>query len=327
MPILNYLKITRAFPDTGRGHIYRCHNFEDLNNNEALDYIPTIDNDAWILDFDVDLGLLESNVIYSDTNQVADDAYIYNFQVAESKTLYSEINLGNFQDDLDLELWEWNNISNNWELLASSESPENQDESIFKVIGPGQYSIGIKNYADLDDNNAPSGYDLEIDNQSWLSTVAIPDDPLFTNQWHLFNTGQGTGSDNIDIYAPEAWGLRSTSPSTTVAIIDGGVDLNHEDLINNHGSIRTRLPTTILMTTTMDTLTTFMARFLTMHREDCRQPWNPCRRNMEQKGTMGSAFVGDVGRQFDVSGCVRQRKHSQLYEYMASNLLRSRSRC
>ena len=76
-------------------------------------------------------------------------------------------------------------------------------------------------------------YTLEIDNQSWLSTVAIPDDPSLTNQWHLFNTGQGTGSDNVDIYAIEAWGLRSTSPNTTVAIIDGGVDLNHEDLINN----------------------------------------------------------------------------------------------
>ena len=108
------------------------------------------------MDFDVDLGLLESNAIYSDTNQVAaDDAYIYNFQVAESETLYSEINLGNFKDDQTLSYGNGTTLPITGSC-ASSESPENQDESIFKVIGPGQYSIDIKNYADLDDNNAPS---------------------------------------------------------------------------------------------------------------------------------------------------------------------------
>lgn len=61
----------------------------------------------------------------------------------------------------------------------------------------------------------------------------IPDDPLFINQWHLDNTGQGGGTADADVDAPEAWDLQQGSPDITIAIIDDGVELSHEDLAPN----------------------------------------------------------------------------------------------
>ena len=61
----------------------------------------------------------------------------------------------------------------------------------------------------------------------------IPDDPLFLNQWHLHNTGQGGGAADADVDASEAWNLQQGSPDITIAILDDGVELSHEDLAAN----------------------------------------------------------------------------------------------
>jgi subtilisin family serine protease len=63
----------------------------------------------------------------------------------------------------------------------------------------------------------------------------IPNDPQFGSQWGLHNTGQSGGVPDADIDAPEAWdistgGLTSQGDSIVVAVIDGGFDLNHQDL-------------------------------------------------------------------------------------------------
>jgi subtilisin family serine protease len=55
-------------------------------------------------------------------------------------------------------------------------------------------------------------------------------DPLYINQWHLNNTGQGAGTVDADVDAPEAWALQTASSDIVIAIIDDGVDLAHEDL-------------------------------------------------------------------------------------------------
>ena len=60
----------------------------------------------------------------------------------------------------------------------------------------------------------------------------IPNDPLFTNQWGLDNAGQGGGRPDADIDAPEAW-TTATGGETVVAIVDTGIDLDHEDLVGN----------------------------------------------------------------------------------------------
>jgi len=54
------------------------------------------------------------------------------------------------------------------------------------------------------------------------------DDPLFPDQWHLKNTGQGGGASGVDIDADLAWGITTGSSSIIIAIIDGGVE-DHED--------------------------------------------------------------------------------------------------
>lgn len=66
---------------------------------------------------------------------------------------------------------------------------------------------------------------------------AIPGDLRFDEQWGLNNTGSNTGaiggSPNNDIDAVEAWDTVTSSGNAVIAVIDSGVDYNHEDLSAN----------------------------------------------------------------------------------------------
>lgn len=56
-----------------------------------------------------------------------------------------------------------------------------------------------------------------------------PNDPLFDQQWYLNSTGQLGDQPDADIDAPEAWDLSIGDRGITIAIIDDGVDIGHED--------------------------------------------------------------------------------------------------
>ena len=59
----------------------------------------------------------------------------------------------------------------------------------------------------------------------------IPNDPKFESQAGLdFSLLRG---QNRDIDAPEAWDIRTDAPGVVVAIIDSGIYLEHEDLVDN----------------------------------------------------------------------------------------------
>jgi thermitase len=73
---------------------------------------------------------------------------------------------------------------------------------------------------------------------NFIGTIdAIPNDPLFSDQWTLKNTGQrvdGTsGTPDADIDAPEAWNVTTGSDSVTVGVIDTGIAYDHPDLSPN----------------------------------------------------------------------------------------------
>ncbi len=63
----------------------------------------------------------------------------------------------------------------------------------------------------------------------------IPNDPSFNVLWALKNTGQSGGLPGADIRATEAWsvttsGTTALGDTIVIAMVDGGVDLNHPDL-------------------------------------------------------------------------------------------------
>ena len=60
-----------------------------------------------------------------------------------------------------------------------------------------------------------------------------PNDPQFSDQWHLNNTGQTGGTAGADISAPQAWDITSGTQSVVVAILDTGVEYTHPDLEGN----------------------------------------------------------------------------------------------
>jgi subtilisin family serine protease len=64
-----------------------------------------------------------------------------------------------------------------------------------------------------------------------IGTTCV-NDPLFSHQWGLENTGQSGGIAGIDIKACQAWAITTGSSNTIVAVIDMGIQLNHPDLTN-----------------------------------------------------------------------------------------------
>jgi len=66
-----------------------------------------------------------------------------------------------------------------------------------------------------------------------VEKLGVPNDPSFPLQWNLQNTGQNGGTPGADIKAVQAWDITTGSSTVVVAVIDTGIDYNHQDLAAN----------------------------------------------------------------------------------------------
>ena len=61
----------------------------------------------------------------------------------------------------------------------------------------------------------------------------IPNDPSFSSQWHLQNTGQGSGTPGEDANVTGAWDTVEGT-GVLISVVDDGVDHQHSDLSPNY---------------------------------------------------------------------------------------------
>ena len=103
---------------------------------------------------------------------------------------------------------------------------------------PGYYTVGLPAGKDVfeainDFNALDEVLFAEPSNVGYFDALYIPDDPDFTRQWYLHNTGQTGGTPDSDVDAPETWNVERGEQNIVIAIIDTGVDLDHQDLQSN----------------------------------------------------------------------------------------------
>ena len=89
--------------------------------------------------------------------------------------------------------------------IKSSDNSGTASESFFKYLSPGSYKARVDYYSRVSGDTGTSNFSLKFDSKTFQENTILPNDPGFANQWYLFNTGQGDGLDNEDIFAPEAW--------------------------------------------------------------------------------------------------------------------------
>ena len=102
------------------------------------------------------------------------------------------------------------------------------DPDLFHVKVPE--TIGTEQAIDVLSKNPSVKY---AEKNGIFHAETIPNDTHFDKLWGLHNTGQAEGTVDADIDAPEAWDIFTGSSDIVVAVIDSGVDYNHEDLAAN----------------------------------------------------------------------------------------------
>src|SRR6185503_2558110 len=61
----------------------------------------------------------------------------------------------------------------------------------------------------------------------------VPNDPRYSEMWNLKNPGGGSAVAGADIKAEPAWNVTTGNGNMVVAVIDEGIDVNHQDLQAN----------------------------------------------------------------------------------------------
>ncbi|HRC89911.1 MAG TPA: S8 family serine peptidase, partial [Bacteroidales bacterium] len=73
--------------------------------------------------------------------------------------------------------------------------------------------------------------DIVWSEPEFLSNYSVTN-PLYPQQYYLKNTGQNGGTPGIDINVEPAWNITNGNTNIVVAVVDVGVDRNHEDMGN-----------------------------------------------------------------------------------------------
>ncbi|MDA7853992.1 S8 family serine peptidase [Porticoccaceae bacterium] len=134
--------------------------------------------------------------------------------------------------------------------LTLSASDEDGDTLTYMLVSNGSYGIASLSGNTITYQTSSSTQssqsesfsfkvnDGEVDSLEASISIDLRTDPLYKYQWHLNNTGQtnfattgGTAGADIDVDSAVISGI--TGSGVTVAVLDEGLELAHEDLSDN----------------------------------------------------------------------------------------------
>ncbi|CAA6809945.1 MAG: Serine protease, subtilase family [uncultured Sulfurovum sp.] len=102
--------------------------------------------------------------------------------------------------------------------------------NLYKISIPEQY---VSNRDDIIKKLNNNKYIEYAEPNISIQKNRYPYDPSLDKLWGLNNIGQEGGTYDADIDAPEAWNKSIGNNSVVIAVIDTGVDYEHEDLSRN----------------------------------------------------------------------------------------------
>ena len=80
---------------------------------------------------------------------------------------------------------------------------------------------------------ATGRYDFVEPDYVRRTQATVPNDPEFSSQWGLKNSGANGGIAGADINAEAGWDVQKTAPGVIVGMLDSGALLTHQDLAAN----------------------------------------------------------------------------------------------
>jgi subtilisin family serine protease len=136
--------------------------------------------------------------------------------------------------------------------LTLASTDEDGDALTYALVSTGSYGIASLSGATITYQTSPSTQssqsesfsfkvnDGEFDSSEATISIDLITDPLYQYQWHLNNTGQtnfassgsgGTAGADVNVDTVISSGV--TGSGVTVAVLDEGLELAHEDLVDN----------------------------------------------------------------------------------------------
>lgn len=163
----------------------------------------------------------------------------FEFKTQKATDVY--LGLKGLKNDVDIKIYRKNDFLEGKSPFESSTKLGKKNENNFFTTDPGtDYLIEVVNQG-RPSKKILSPYTLYFDMYKPAKNpfLNIPSDPHFSKQWYLFNNNFESANNandsvlNFDIKAPEAWTIRTEAMRVPVAVIDSGIDYEHEDLRNN----------------------------------------------------------------------------------------------
>ena len=132
------------------------------------------------------------------------------------------------------------NLQSHVDMEMAKEELNDLNCSLGDKITEGVYLVNIKGKPSIGNHFEKRELLNEIEHlveivepDYFVTIVKMPNDSYRNKLWGMHNTGQTGGTNDKDIDGPEAWDKTTGSKNVLGAVIDTGIDRNHEDLKAN----------------------------------------------------------------------------------------------